>query len=78
MRIIAPWVASLAVGLCLGASPANAANRPEPKLPDGITCEMVRSAVAEHGKIKAAAMAIEHGATWDQLRAARKCLGRGF
>lgn len=50
------------------------AHADEPKLPLGYTCDDVRSAVAEYGKIKALALAIEKGATWRQLREARKCL----
>jgi hypothetical protein len=36
-------------------------------LPDGITCEMVREKVAEHGKVKALAWAIEHGISIRQI-----------
>lgn len=35
--------------------------RADTGLPDGITCEMVREKVADHGKIKALTWAIEHG-----------------
>lgn len=38
------------------------------------TCEEVRAFVAQHGKAKAIAHAVKHGATWTQLREARKCL----
>jgi hypothetical protein len=61
----------LAVALICIPIPAHA---DEPKLPLGYTCDDVRSAVAEYGKIKALALAIEKGATWRQLREARKCL----
>lgn len=36
-------------------------------LPDGITCEMVREKVAEHGKVKALTWAIEHGISIRQI-----------
>ncbi len=45
-----------------------------PRLPDGVTCEHVRAVVKEHGEVKALAMALQHGATWEQVRAARRCL----
>ena len=46
----------------------------EPKLPAGITCEFVRAKVMELGYIGALAQAKYHGATWSQIREARKCL----
>jgi hypothetical protein len=42
--------------------------------PASYDCVAVRAFVAEHGRVKALAMAIENGATWKQLREARKCL----
>lgn len=53
------------------ASPAMA---DEPKLLSGITCTEVRAKVAELGKIKALALALENGATFRQIREARRCL----
>lgn len=41
-------------------------------LPDGITCEMVREKVAEHGKVKALAWAIEHGLSIRQIYLIRR------
>lgn len=55
--------ATAIVVLCLIASNANA-----------FTCEEVRAYVAQHGKAKALAFAIKHGATWKQIREAKKCL----
>jgi hypothetical protein len=37
-------------------------------------CDQVRSYVAQHGKAKALAAAVKHGATWREIVAARKCL----
>lgn len=37
-------------------------------------CEQVRAFVAQHGKVRALAIAISHGATWKQIREAKKCL----
>ena len=54
--------------LVVFASGAKAADLPQ------IDCHAVRAFVAEHGKIKALALAIEQGATWRQIREARKCL----
>lgn len=45
-----------------------------PKLPAGYTCEDVRAKVAELGRLKALAFALENGASWAQIRAAKKCL----
>ena len=40
-------------------------------------CQTIRAFVAEHGKVKALAIALERGATFAQIReAARKCLTR--
>lgn len=58
-------LAAAFVFLCLIASTASAFQ---------IDCDQVRSYVAEHGKAKALAFAIRNGATFQQLREARKCL----
>jgi hypothetical protein len=55
------------------ATPAAAVEAPSGP-PAGITCEDVRAKVAELGRIKALAMAIQMGATWKQIAAARRCL----
>ena len=40
-------------------------------------CQTIRAFVAEHGKVKALAIALERGATFAQIReAARKCLSK--
>lgn len=39
-----------------------------------VSCDDVRAYVAQHGKAKAIAFAISHGATLAQLREAKKCL----
>lgn len=41
--------------------------RADAALPDGITCELVREKVAEHGKAAAFAWAIEHGISLRQI-----------
>lgn len=53
------------VFLCLIAFPAQAHQ---------FSCDEVRSYVAQHGKAKALAAAIKHGATWREVYEARKCL----
>ena len=63
--------ALMAAAVVLLAPLAHADHRPPQPL---YTCEDVRRIVAEHGKVKALAMAIEAGATWAQIRAARQCL----
>lgn len=39
-----------------------------------VSCDDVRAYVAEHGRAKALAFAIKNGATWKQIKEARKCL----
>lgn len=39
-----------------------------------ISCEDVKAYVAQHGKAKALAFAIKHGATFKEIVAARRCL----
>ena len=46
----------------------------EPKLPQGITCAYIRERVAELGRVKALALAIQAGASWHDIREGRKCL----
>lgn len=43
-------------------------------LPVGVTCEMVREKVAEHGKFVALAWAVKQGYSSAQIRIARRCL----
>jgi hypothetical protein len=40
-----------------------------------ITCEMVRAYVAQVGLVRARALALAHGMTASEERAARRCLG---
>ena len=47
---------------------ARAADKPQ------IDCALVRQYVAEHGKARALAWALENGFTWAQIREARRCL----
>ncbi len=53
------------VFFCLIASPADAFQ---------VSCDDVRAFVAQHGKAVAIAFAVSHGATWSQIKEARKCL----
>jgi len=57
--------ATAIVFLCLVSSPVNAFQ---------VSCEDVRAYVAEHGKLKALAFAIQSGATPRQINDARRCL----
>jgi hypothetical protein len=43
-------------------------------LPFGVTCEKIRTLVAEHGKAKALAWAVREGYSWRAIQEARKCL----
>jgi len=56
-----------AVLFCLIASPAQSHT---------FSCDEVRAYVAQHGRAKALAAAIKHGAKWREIYEARKCLKR--
>lgn len=58
----------IALMIILMTQPARA----DTALPAGITCEMVREKVAEHGKVKALAWAIEHGLSIRQIYLIRR------
>lgn len=64
-RWLALAAASLVILLCLVARPVFAST---------LTCEQVRAYVAEHGRAKALALAIKNGATWVEIKEAKKCL----
>ena len=53
------------VFLCLIAFPADAFQ---------VSCDDVRAYVAEHGKASAIVFALKSGATWQQIREARRCI----
>lgn len=63
-------VALLIILILLMTRPARAA-----ELPSGVTCEQVRSLVAEHGKVKAIAWAFEHGLSFRQIYLIRRRCG---
>jgi hypothetical protein len=46
----------------------------EPQLPAGVSCEQIRTLVAEHGLAKAIYWARSHGYSWSDINEARKCL----
>jgi hypothetical protein len=46
----------------------------EPKLPQGVTCEIIRAQVAQHGYARALIWARSSGYSWAQIKEARKCL----
>jgi hypothetical protein len=48
----------------------------EPKLPPGVTCEVVRKMVAQHGKIAASAKL--NGYSRKEIAEARNCLSSGI
>ncbi|WP_342714461.1 hypothetical protein AAFG22_14895 [Bradyrhizobium sp. B024] len=64
----------IAVLIVLMTRPARASTLPDSGLPAGITCEMVREKVAEHGKFVALAWAITQGYSSAQIRIAGRCL----
>lgn len=59
---------TVAIAFLFAAHPAASEEFPH------LTCPVVRELVAEHGKAKALTFAIRHGATWKQIKEARKCL----
>ena len=64
----------LAVALLCALSTCGHPVFAEQNPPTFYDCQTVRAFVAEHGKTGALALALRHGATWAQLKAARKCL----
>jgi hypothetical protein len=64
----------VAILIVLMTIPARASTTPDTGLPTGITCEMVREKVAEHGKAVALAWALRQGYSFAQIRIARQCL----
>jgi hypothetical protein len=63
----------LAVALILLMTrPAWPSTTPDSGLPAGITCEMVREKVSEHGKAAALAWAFEHGLSLRQILLIRR------
>jgi hypothetical protein len=46
----------------------------EPQLPQGVTCEMIRAQVAQHGYARAIFWARSNGYSWAQIKEAKKCL----
>lgn len=66
--------ALIAVLILLMTIPARASTSPDSGLPTGVTCELVREKVAEHGKAVALAWALHHGYSLAQIRIARRCL----
>lgn len=65
--------ALIAVLILLMTIPARASIESE-GLPPGVTCVMIRSLVAEHGKVRALTWALRQGYLWSQIREAKKCL----
>jgi hypothetical protein len=65
--------ALMVVTLFLFTGCAKAANVP-PIPPKSYTCEDVRRVVAEIGRVRALALALKNGASWAQIREARRCL----
>lgn len=55
------------VFVCLLAFPAQAHQ---------FNCDEVRAYVAKHGRAAALAAALAHGATWAEIRKAKRCLSR--
>lgn len=72
--IILGIVLLTAVWIILMTPLARASTTPTTGLPAGITCEMVREKVAEHGRAVAWAWALKQGYSFAQIAAARRCL----
>lgn len=60
--------------IILMTRPAWPSTSPSTGLPAGITCEMVREKVAEHGRLVAWAWALKHGYSREQIKIAARCL----
>jgi hypothetical protein len=74
MLIVAAIFLLTAALIVLMTRPAWPSTSPNTGLPSGITCEMVREKVAEHGKAAALAWALKQGYSFAQIRVARRCL----
>jgi hypothetical protein len=66
MKIIAALIFLCISSIAYAAEP--------PRLPQGITCEMVRSEVAKHGRVYAYTLARLHGFSTVEIAEAKKCL----
>jgi hypothetical protein len=64
----------LACALLIAAIATSSAAKEPPKLPPGVTCDLVRSKVAEHGRLVAYAWAKLNGYSNKDIAEARKCL----
>ena len=67
------WIPALAILALISSCTKARADYP-PNLPAGVTCELVRAKVAEHGKIVAYAWATLQGYSRREIKEARKCL----
>jgi hypothetical protein len=73
MMIVAIFLMAAAM-IMLMTRPAWPSTSPNTGLPPGITCELVREKVAEHGRAVAWAWALKQGYSFAQIGAARRCL----
>jgi hypothetical protein len=73
MTVIAIFLLVAAL-ILLMTRPAWPSTSPNTGLPAGITCELVREKVAEHGRAVAWAWALKQGYSFAQISAARRCL----
>lgn len=73
LTVLAIFVLTAAL-ILLMTRPAWPSTLSDNGLPAGITCEMVREKVTEHGKAVALAWAIRQGYSFAQIRAARRCV----
>ncbi len=64
------WIIPVLSALILIAIGCHARATDKPQ----IDCALVRQYVAEHGKARALAWALENGFSWAQIREARRCL----
>lgn len=73
MTMVAIFLLVIAL-ILLMTRPAWPSTTPNTGLPTGVTCEMVREKVAEHGKAAALAWALKQGYSFAQIRRAKSCL----
>jgi hypothetical protein len=64
----------IAAMICLMTRPAWPAASASISLPSGVTCEMIREKVAEHGYLRSVYWARSQGYSWAQINQAKKCL----
>lgn len=71
IALLTVLIAALIILMTRPAWPAASAST---SLPSGVTCEIIREKVAEHGYLRSVYWARSQGYSWAQINQAKKCL----